>query len=470
MAGGRYGMSGWKEFHRNRKNILDEMDKVLEQTSNRPVKTAHGTAVEAFIRNWLSEFLPKKFSVTSGYIIPSLYNDNGKLYHFDIIIYDSLNSPVLWVEGNSDNSEQGKYRAIPAKHVLSVFEVKSTLSVKTVKDVFAKLMQIDEIREHLPKIFSSAAFFIELPKKEVRNKSILKALLEGAKLSHFWGGVVLRCTVDESATGIIEYLQPAPDLNLKDLSDTPILAPIDDIKVILMEDGSSIQMQEGVGTIRLMKTSENSWSVSKIHTAMYQDDNNQVALNWSRGGFAEFSMEILRTLEGSPVGSKDNYVFGLVFDELDVKRADFQPEEQTNDSPFLNLKIEPIDDSGEYLKVEVSDEGVMISYLLIAENHSKFPVCIGDNLLKNFIELPAGQKAKSLQNALAKKETKLSKKDLSEFNDIADGKKPLTFVERLVYRYVLPDGSKKLLCTAKRFSVYIDKVESETLHSYDDFI
>lgn len=45
-----FGQHGWKEFHRNRKNILDEYDKVIEQTSNRPVKVAHGYAVEAYIR------------------------------------------------------------------------------------------------------------------------------------------------------------------------------------------------------------------------------------------------------------------------------------------------------------------------------------------------------------------------------------------------------------------------------------
>lgn len=44
-----YGQRGWREFHRNRKNILAEFDKLLEQTSNRPVQAAHGPAVEAFL-------------------------------------------------------------------------------------------------------------------------------------------------------------------------------------------------------------------------------------------------------------------------------------------------------------------------------------------------------------------------------------------------------------------------------------
>ena len=56
-----YGQFGWREFHRNRKDILAEFDKIAEQTLSRPVRTAHGTGVEAYLRKWLSEFLPKKF-------------------------------------------------------------------------------------------------------------------------------------------------------------------------------------------------------------------------------------------------------------------------------------------------------------------------------------------------------------------------------------------------------------------------
>lgn len=110
-----FGMHGWREFRQNRKDILAEFDRLREITQNRPVQMAHGQGVEAYLRKWLSEFLPKKWAITSGYVIPILYKDNIKLYHYDIIIYDCLNAPVLWTEGNQDDSVQGKSRAIPAK-------------------------------------------------------------------------------------------------------------------------------------------------------------------------------------------------------------------------------------------------------------------------------------------------------------------------------------------------------------------
>ena len=120
-------MFGWKEFHRNRKDILDEFDRAKEYNSSRPVKTEHGLAGEAALRTWLSAYLPGRFGVTSGYVIPDVVVASYELYHFDVIIYDAMASPVLWIDGNRDSSDQGKKRAIPAKHVRSVFEVKASL-------------------------------------------------------------------------------------------------------------------------------------------------------------------------------------------------------------------------------------------------------------------------------------------------------------------------------------------------------
>jgi hypothetical protein len=37
-----YGMFGWKEFHRNRKDILDEFDRAKEYNSSRPVRLSTG--------------------------------------------------------------------------------------------------------------------------------------------------------------------------------------------------------------------------------------------------------------------------------------------------------------------------------------------------------------------------------------------------------------------------------------------
>ena len=60
--------------------------------------------------------------------------------HFDVIVYDKINPPVLWVEKTLDKSEHGERRAIPAKYVHSVFEVKSTFNSKSIKEALEKAL------------------------------------------------------------------------------------------------------------------------------------------------------------------------------------------------------------------------------------------------------------------------------------------------------------------------------------------
>ncbi len=110
------------------------------------MRTEHGVAGEAALRQWLSGFLPEKFGVTSGYIIPDVIAGDYKLYHFDIVVYDKLNSPVLWTDGDFDRSEQGKKRAIPAKHVYAVFESKASLTSQSAQAAIGKLAELNSLR------------------------------------------------------------------------------------------------------------------------------------------------------------------------------------------------------------------------------------------------------------------------------------------------------------------------------------
>src|SRR4051812_6140585 len=98
---------GWSHFLTQRKELLDQYDKAKEQEKGKPVKTGHGIRGEAWLRKWLSDFLPRRFSVTSGYIIPQQDETGFELLHYDVIIYDAINAPILWIEDNADNSPQG---------------------------------------------------------------------------------------------------------------------------------------------------------------------------------------------------------------------------------------------------------------------------------------------------------------------------------------------------------------------------
>jgi len=194
---------GWKQILTSRKKILDEYDRAREQARVHEVETAHGNVAEAQVRKWLCGFLPRRYGVTSGYVISPGLSSTQKAPHFDVIIYDQLESPILWIEENPDTSPDGQSVAIPVEHVCAVLEVKSSLSAHTMRkaiehlDELLPLMQaIDDPSEpyklYLPPRFQCGLIFMELRKTEADSEAALSALIDGIRLRGFIGGLVLR--------------------------------------------------------------------------------------------------------------------------------------------------------------------------------------------------------------------------------------------------------------------------------------
>jgi hypothetical protein len=164
---------GWQQLLTSRQEILDSYDRAKKKSKGHEVETDHGRVAEAEIRKWLSGFLPKKYAVTAGYVVSLGLRHDQKMPHFDVIIYDAQNSPVLWIETDPDRSEQGRSMAIPVEHVQCVLEVKSSFSPKTVSEAISHLKDLqplmnglDEPSEryklYLPPSFICGLVFIEL--------------------------------------------------------------------------------------------------------------------------------------------------------------------------------------------------------------------------------------------------------------------------------------------------------------------
>lgn len=188
-----YGFIGWKEFLSNRTELLNNFDISRKKNISRPVQTEHGNAAEAAIRKWLDSFLPKRFSVTSGYIIPDIISDNYKLEHYDVIIYDQIESPLLWIDQDQDRSSSGARRAIPAQYIRAVFEIKSTLNIQNIKNGLAKLHSLNTFSNHLHNYFFCGIIFFDFNKSLKNNKKILPSLLPTKPIFNYIGGMVLRC-------------------------------------------------------------------------------------------------------------------------------------------------------------------------------------------------------------------------------------------------------------------------------------
>jgi len=194
---------GWKQFLTARKEMLDAYDRAREKAKSHEVETLHGRIAEAELRKWLLSFLPKRYGVTPGYIVSPGLKSTDKTPHYDVIIYDQLEAPVLWVEDSPDASEQGKSRAVPVEYVRCVLEVKAVFSPTTVDDALVHLADLlplmggpddpqEKYKLHLPSTFCCGLVFFDLKREHQYSESALAKIIERGQLRGFFGGVVLR--------------------------------------------------------------------------------------------------------------------------------------------------------------------------------------------------------------------------------------------------------------------------------------
>lgn len=322
----KYGFYGWQEFENNRTEILTEYDRSKNYNNNRPTKVEHGNAGEAAIRAWLEKFIPAKYGVTSGYIIPDILADEYKIYEFDVIIFDKLNAPILWIDANKDTSEQGRKKAIPAKYVYAVFEVKSQFTHTSIKKSIEKLETLNGFRAYLSKNFSCAIIFFELQKNLVDQTQLLKNLLPKKEIFGYYGGIILRCELNLEMSGILELVN-TPTGEIVANCDVPLAKNIDDLPIYRDDEERITVAGQGVGGTSFFI--DGKYHVSKNYGPIVFDKNFGIDLRWSYNSFASFCIRILSLLEGMPLNApKMNYVFGQVFDKLTYKSKNTLDQEK----------------------------------------------------------------------------------------------------------------------------------------------
>lgn len=101
------------------KKLTADFDFLSSQLVHRP---SSGAAREFAIKEILRQYLPQKLAVGSGVVISS---DGRTSRQMDIIIYDSLNTPLLFSAGDT--------QIFPVECVYAVIEVKSMLNAQELK-------------------------------------------------------------------------------------------------------------------------------------------------------------------------------------------------------------------------------------------------------------------------------------------------------------------------------------------------
>lgn len=191
-----YRTQGAQQFLAGRQRMLNEFDVAKTFSTVHEVRVHHGNVAESLFRKWLKAFLPKRYGVSAGYLISQGADESIKAPHFDVIIYDKLNAPTLWIETDPDS------RAIPVENALAVIEVKATLTKKAALKARQHLMDLAPLLEdldppnrefpaYLPPGFFCGSVFFELFKDCATPEDTLEAL-RPPDLRGYWGSWILR--------------------------------------------------------------------------------------------------------------------------------------------------------------------------------------------------------------------------------------------------------------------------------------
>jgi hypothetical protein len=124
----------------------DEMEAAL--SANRrvmPHEGEKGAAAELRWRGMLSEYLPRRYSVRSGFVIDHL---GGVSEQIDVIIHDAQYSPFLFQAGTSC--------FVPAESIYAVFDAKQEISKATVEASGQKVASVRRLMRTSGGIYTNA--------------------------------------------------------------------------------------------------------------------------------------------------------------------------------------------------------------------------------------------------------------------------------------------------------------------------
>lgn len=115
--------------------MLAKQEEMLSAlTANRrvmPHEGEKGAAAELRWRDMLAAYLPRRYSVSTGFVID---HKNGISGQIDVIIHDAQYSPFLFQAGTSC--------FVPAESVYAIFDVKQEISKETLKQTGEKVASV----------------------------------------------------------------------------------------------------------------------------------------------------------------------------------------------------------------------------------------------------------------------------------------------------------------------------------------
>jgi hypothetical protein len=118
------------------KSIFEQLNRMLSEKVAQGNIIGHnlekGLGAERAIRSLLEDFLPARYGVAKGKVVNFA---GGMSDHCDVIIYDRLNCPKLFIDENEN-------QILPIEGVYAVIEVKVTLTKDKLTEAFENLNSV----------------------------------------------------------------------------------------------------------------------------------------------------------------------------------------------------------------------------------------------------------------------------------------------------------------------------------------
>lgn len=270
---------------------------------------------------------------------------------------------------------------------MALYEVKSRITKENIKDALDKLNQTKDFTDQLSPLYSCGIIFIDLKEVDVNKKSIIETFINGKNVFKFSGGMVLRYEGDSTCTGKINLFPRNKEEEVINEKLIPLAKPMDELDIYNTEEGNLQISEQGAG-IKLVKTGENQWAVSKLYGVIYNEDSFSVHLSWSKSHFSEFCIELLSSLEGLAYNDKNRPSFGQIFDTIKKKNALIQSPNQEEGKPFLKLKLYEGDEPSERTQIKQDGAAGIITFSILVENWGEYDVITSNDSSKNKLELP----------------------------------------------------------------------------------
>lgn len=142
----------------------EEMEAAL--SANRkimPHEGEKGAAAELRWREMLSSYLPRRYSVTNGFVVD---HQDGVSEQIDIIIHDAQYNPFLFQAGTSS--------FVPAESVYAIFDAKQEISKAMIEATGQKVASVRALKRTSGRVWTNTGDF---PGKEPEKQAILGGIV-----------------------------------------------------------------------------------------------------------------------------------------------------------------------------------------------------------------------------------------------------------------------------------------------------